>query len=142
MMIYSKVCKVMVKMDKAEYEKQKAKSKRPEYEITYDKSDTKEIAGYNCYKAVLKDSIGNVLNTYVTEDIKIKVNHFEQMFPGLEVFPLEFSMGAQGMSMLFSAQEFVTKLNSDAFEYVADDYEEMTMEEFEKSMGGMGGMGF
>ena len=134
--------KTLVKMSKEEYEKQKEKQASPNFEITYDKNDTKEIVGYQCYKAVLKDTSGNVINIYVTEDIKTKVKYFEQMFPGLNVFPMEFAINNSGISMVFSAQEFLTKLAADAFEYSTEGYTEMTLEEFEKSIGAMGGMGF
>ena len=64
------------------------------------------------------------------------------MFPGLNVFPLEYSIENAGIAMIFSAQEFKTKVESDAFDIPSEGYTEMTLEEFEKQMGGMGGLGF
>lgn len=134
--------KSMVKMTKEEAEKQKGKGEKPDYEISFDKKDKKEIAGYKCYKAMLKSKDGGVVNTYVTDEIKTNLKFFNEMFPGLNVFPLEYSIENGGISLVFSAQEFNTKLASDAFDIPTEGYTEMTFEEFEKQMGGMGGMGF
>jgi len=134
--------KAMVKMSKEDAEKQRAKNVKPDYDIALDKNDKKEIAGYNCYKAKLTDKEGNVVNIYVTEEIRTKLKFFKEMFPGLEAFPLEYSIENAGISMVFSAQEFNTKLDDGAFDIPTEGYTEMTMEEFEKQMGGMGGMGF
>jgi hypothetical protein len=134
--------KAMVKMSKEETEKQKEKNQKPEFEVTFDKSDKKEIVGYKCYKAVLKDKDGTTITTYVTDEIKTKLEFFNQMFPGLEAFPLEYSIDAGGISLVFSAQEFNTKVAKDTFDIPTEGYPEMTLEEFEKQMGGLGGMGF
>ena len=72
--------KAMVKMSKEEVQKQKEKNTKPEYEITYDKSDKKQIAGYNCYKAVLKDKEGGVVKTYVTDEINTNLQFFQECF--------------------------------------------------------------
>jgi hypothetical protein len=134
--------KSMVKMSKEEANQQKAKNEKPDYAVTYDKSDKKEIVGYNCYKAILTANDGTSINAYVSDEIKTKVKFFHEMFPGLNVFPLEFSIGAGEMSMVFSAQEFNKKVESTTFDIPSEGYTQMTMEEFEKQMGGMGGMGF
>ena len=135
--------KAMVKMSKEESDKQKAKNVKPEFEISFDKNDKKEILGYKCYKALLKSKDGSAISTYVTDEIKTsKLDFFNEMLPGLDAFPLEYSIENTGMVMIFSAQEFNTKVSSDVFEIPAEGYTEMTMEEFEKEMGGLGGMGF
>ncbi len=134
--------KAMVKMSKEEAEKQKAKKDVPDFDISYDKNDKKEIIGYNCYKAIMKDKNGNTITAFVTDEIKTKLEFFNEMFPGLNVFPLEYSIANQGIVMVFSAQEFNTKIDSNTFNIPTEGYTEMTMEEFEKQMGGMGGMGF
>ena len=135
--------KAMVKMSKEESEKQQEKNMKPEYDITYGKNDTKKIAGYNCYKAVLKSKDGDVINTYVTDEFQTKLKFFTEMFPGLKVFPMEYSIENEGFALVFSAQEVNTKVDSDTFDIPSEGYTEMTMEEFEKQMGGLGGgMGF
>jgi Domain of unknown function (DUF4412) len=134
--------KSMVKMSKEETEKQKEKNQKPEFEVIFDKKDKKEIVGYSCYRATLKGEDGTVITTYVTDEIKTKLEFFNQMFPGLNVFPLEYSIDAGGISLVFAAQEFKTKVDSDTFNIPTEGYTEMTLEEFEKQMGGLGGMGF
>ena len=133
--------KSMVKMSKEEADKQKEKNLKPDFEISFDKDDKKEIAGYNCYKAILKSDSGTI-NTYVTDEIKTTIKYLNEMFPGLNSFPLEYSIENEGIAMVFSAQEFNTEVAAGVFDIPTEGYTEMTMEEFEKQMGGFGGMGF
>ena len=51
-------------------------------------------------------------------------------------------MGAQGISMVYTTVEIKTEIDKSVFEINTDGYEEQTMEEFTKTMGAMGGMGF
>lgn len=134
--------KTLVRMSKEEAEAQKAKNTKQNFEVTYDKNDKKEIVGYNCYKAVLKSKDGSTVNAYVTDEIKTKVNFFKDMFPGLNVFPLEYSIENAGIAMVFSAQKFETSVDSDVFKIPTEGYTEMTFAEFEKQMGNLGGLGF
>ncbi len=113
-----------------------------DFEIIFDKDDKKKILDYNCYKAILTDKEGNTFFMYVTDEIQPKVNYFENYLPGFNVFPLEYQVAQQGMKMIFSAKEFNTKVNADTFKYDATGYTEMSADEFQKQMGGMGGFGF
>ncbi len=118
----------------------------PSWDITYDKSDTKEIVGYNCYKAnvVMKDQPSTAFEVYVTEEI----NASNEMIQGMEAmnlqgFPLEYSMNLPQMTFKYTATEVLDKVDESLFEIDKSQYKEMTYEDFMKQMGGMaGGLGF
>lgn len=134
--------KSMVKQDTPSEEEEAAKAKK-DFDITYDKSDTKEIAGYKCYKAILTDKeTQEKLNMYIAKKLEMPtIKMAEDMFPGLKGLPLEISMNTQGMGFTLSCVSLDKSVEKTAFD-IPEGYTEMTPEEFEKSMGGMGNFGF
>jgi hypothetical protein len=62
----------------------------------------------------------------------------------MEGFPLEYSVSQGGQfAMVFTAQEVLTEVDPEVFNLKTKGFKEMTMEEFQNAMGGMGGgMGF
>lgn len=115
-----------------------------ELEFIHDESDTKKIAGYDCHKVTIKGATeGFELVAYVTKDIKSSA----EVMQGVEAnklngFPLEYSINNGMFSMVFSAQEVQDDFDPSVFVLNTKGYKEMTMEEFQNAMGGMGGMGF
>jgi hypothetical protein len=134
--------KSMVKQDKKE-ESEDAEVEKKDFDISYDKSDTKEIAGYKCYKATLVDKkTKEKLDMYIAKKLEMPtIKMADDMFPGLKGLPLEISMNAQGMGMTLTCMSLEEKVDKALFD-IPEGYTEMTPEEFEKSMGGMGGLGF
>jgi hypothetical protein len=131
----------MTKVEKDKMIAEQTGGKDAKYEISYDKKDTKEIAGYKCHKAVIKNENDPIqtINCYVTEKIKADakvLSGFEAV--DLVGFPLEYSMGGADMSMTFTAKEFSTEVDQSVFKVDETKYKEMSLEEFSK----MGGMGF
>ena len=113
----------------------------PDYTITYDKKDVKTIAGYKCYRADIdvkgKD---DKMVMYVTEKIAPTGSQLNEQFKDLKGFPLQYQMDQGGLKMTLKASEVSTTMpDSKAFD-VPDGYEKMTMEEFQKMAGSMGGM--
>ena len=103
-------------------------------EVVYDKKRKKEIAGYSCYYAEVTTNDGTVLEYYVTD--KIQMPPLEKNVQQLAGFPLRMTLAAKdGGKMIFVAKEVVSELPENVFE-VEDGYTKMTMEEFEKSIGG------
>lgn len=135
-----------VKVDLTETMTEQAEqSKDLELDIKYYPEETKEILGYTCYKAVIKQNVGgqdSELVLYITEDIKTASSPI-QGIDGAKIkgYPLEYSMNTQGISMVYSATEFKKEIDPKVFDISTEGYEEKTMKEFQKSMGGMG-MGF
>ncbi len=115
-------------------------------QIDYDKNDTKEILGYKCYKMTVTnpEMDGITVTGYVTEDIKTKAN-LVQGFQSLEFagYTMEFTVGSPKFSMTMTAIEINDTVDESKFSFDTKGYKKMTMEEFQKSMGGMGaGLGF
>lgn len=117
------------------------KAEAPEMEITFDKSDTKEIAGYQCYRmdVVVDGDTEMNITAYITEDLKIDAPVMQGVdmskFPG---YPLEYSMSGGPMSMTITTQEFLKTVDASVFDYSTDGYQKMSMEDLQ----GMGGGGF
>ncbi len=138
--------KMKINMDEEQIKKQESEGKvsADDLDITYDKGDTKEIAGYKCYKANIKPKDSeDVIQLYVTDELNANAKSMEKRFPGLKGFPLEFSMGGQGVMMTFAAVAVEKTVDNAVFNVPSEGYQEMTMEEFQKQFGGMaGGFGF
>ncbi|MFT4567763.1 MAG: hypothetical protein ACI9FN_002730 [Saprospiraceae bacterium] len=133
--------KFWVNMPKTEIAQKKAQS--PEMEITYDKSDKKTIAGYECYRmdvVVDGDSEMNII-AYITEELDFEAPVMQGVdmtqFAG---FPLEYSMEGGPMQMTITTKEFLATVDEAVFEMNTSGYKKMTMDELQ-SMGG-GGFGF
>jgi len=110
------------------------------------KSDTKDILGYNTYRVNIKnsDTPEMKISAYVTEDVKAPANGIQGLqsvdLPG---FPLMVIMESPQMSMTMETKELSDKMDDSSLTVDTGGYKKMTMEEFQKSMGGMGGgMGF
>lgn len=132
------------KLDEAQTAQQKEISSKSK--IEYDKNDTKEILGYKCYKMTVTnpEMEGMKVTGYVTEDIKTKANLI-QGFQSLEFagFTMEFTVGNPQFAMTMTAVEIKDTVDDSKFTYDTKGYKKMTMEEFQKSMGNMGGgLGF
>lgn len=110
-------------------------------EIKYDKSETKEILGYNCYKMTITnpEMEGMSVTGFITEDIKTKAN-LVQGFQSLkfEGYPMEFTIGNPQFSMTMTAVEIKDTVDENNFKLNTTGYKKMTMEEFQKNMGGFG----
>ena len=130
-----------VNMPKTEIAQMKAKA--PEMEIKYDKSDTKTIVGYECYKMTVVvdgDSEMNITG-YITEDLSFQAPVMQGVdmtqFAG---FPLEYTMEGGPMQMTITTKDFLKTVEESVFEMNTSGYKKMSMDELQ-SMGG-GGFGF
>jgi len=105
--------------------------------------ETKTIKGYTAHKYIItpksKDMEGGEFVVYVAEDIQLGAINLSQGLNTSKIkgAPLEMSMNVQGMKMVFTAKTVSDTLPKDAFKEPKG-YKEMTMEEFQKSMGGFG----
>ncbi len=112
----------------------------PEIEIELTK-DKKEIAGYKCKKAIIKNADGTEVVYWYTEDIKTASTDDKAAISKLPGQALEYSMNNNGLVMVFTATKINTSLSKEdkatifSME-IPEDYEEITYEEF-SSMGGM-----
>lgn len=101
--------------------------------------DTKQIAGYTCHKAEIKNDDGTVTELYYTDQLPVYEGKAGE-YKGLKGFPLEFTTNGRGMTMHFTAIS-VTKgtLPGDTFTIPAG-YTMQTTQSMQQNMqhGGMG----
>lgn len=113
--------------------------------IIYDKNDKKTILGYDAYKVTISipQQEGMTITGYITESIKTKANLMQGMEAlKLEGYPLEFTVTNPTMSLTMSTKEIKEEVDMSQLNMTTEGFTKMTMEEFTKQMGGMGGMGF
>ena len=103
--------------------------------ISYQKLETKSIVGYQCYKAEITFEDEKVI-LWVTDKIKINNPDFQDIFPGLEGFPLEYVRRSENTRMVFKATSINELLGEDAFK-ISKNYVEISEKEFNERMGGM-----
>ncbi len=127
------------------------------YNVSYDKSDTKEILGFKCYRADIAMDLSKMaqgqeipeqmknmnMTMYITEAIKMKQFNMQNM-PGLvlEGTPLTMTMDMGMMKMTYEASSFDENVDPSMFEKPEGDYKEMSMEDLQKMGMGSGGFGF
>ena len=132
--------KIMTKMDVSESDKPEETSIT---NIEYFPDDRKEIAGYNAYKAVITNKVGEQtmeMTTYITEDLKFDANIIRNIdgTDQLKGLPLEYTINVPQMSMTYTAKEVSKEVDSSEFDFDKTGYEEMSPEQMQQ-MGGMGG---
>lgn len=138
--------KIMVESTKEERDEGKEENAMDDFEVTYDETDTKEILGYKCIKAVIKGKAESPMSfqMYLSRDIKAS----NKMIQGLDAFeldgfPLEYILEMENMSMTNTAIELSQELDEKVFDVSSDGFKKMTLKEFQEQMGAMGGgMGF
>ena len=142
--------KLWVNTTKLEADRLKAGQDNPmeEMDITYDKTDIKNIAGYDCFKMMVSfpDLDGATLEAYVTDQINVKAPIIQGVeMDEFEGFPLEYNFNNGMMTMSVTAKSFVATVDESVFELETGGYQKLTMQEFMdmmSSMGGGGGFGF
>lgn len=100
--------------------------------VSLDKTITKEIAGFKCYKANVTYKDGKTGEFYITENINMMASVKESKLKG---FPLEMKIVTPQATLELTATEVSKELPKNAF-IVPDGYEKVTMEEFQQKMGG------
>ena len=103
--------------------------------IKYQKSVTKSIAGYQCYKTEITFEDEKVV-LWVTDRIKISNPDLQRLFPGLTSFPLEYVRRSKNAKMTFKAKYINELIDFDIFE-TPSGYQEISEKDFEERMGGM-----
>lgn len=115
-----------------------------EMKYVYNKKKTKKILNFKCYQVLMsKPGSDEAAEIWVTDQINIQ-NDIKKQFKGLKGFPMEYEINVQGgIKMKFTATE-ISKNDPDEKHFsteVPAGFEKKTLEEFEKEMGGMKGMG-
>lgn len=125
--------KTEIPKEKVEEEEKKISQKQ---EIKYYDSETMEILGYTCKKAVIKTGEQETVVFYTDE---IDASKARTEYNQLKGFPLYTEMDAQGMTIIMKAVNIdETAVDKSKFEDL-EGYDEMPFEQFEKMTQG-GGM--
>lgn len=96
--------------------------------------ENKNVAGYPCKKAIIKDDNGTpVITIFYTEKIK---NQVQKEFVGLKGFPLEYSMSQNNMNMVMVASEISEQSVSDQAFEKSDGFQDVSQADLQKMMGG------
>lgn len=111
-------------------------SAKKTYQISYNRDETKTIAGYPCYQAVMTAPEGTKLTAYVTNKIKSRHPYFVKLFAGLEGWPMMYTIENNGMRMTFTAQSTDSDIDVSQVFQIPADYEEKTPQELKEMMGG------
>ena len=104
-------------------------------DIVYDKKDTKDIVGFKCYKATVNMNDGTKSTFYITDAIAPQVEKAESKVK-LAGYPLEMTVQTAQGDMVMKATKFSKEIPTDAFK-IGEGFTKITMEEFQKQMGGM-----
>ena len=123
-----------------------------DYDISYDKSVTKNILGYDCYKANVvvnneeaKDA-NLVISFFVTDAIKYPKSMLEELKTQLKDFDftkviLEATISGgekgKGGSITLAATKIEESVNEEVFNLDTTGYETMEVDELKKAAGGM-----
>jgi len=121
--------KLRMNISTEEFDQQQSKIENIEY-----LTETKNISGYPCKKAIIKDDSGNLAMTiFYTEKIK---NQAQKEFIGLKGFPLEYSMSQNGINMLMTANVVSEESVSDAVFEKSEGFQDISQADLQKMMGG------
>lgn len=121
--------KMDIFMSREEIEKEELSAQKPSIELL---SGSKTILGYSCKKAVLTSAEGDVMDIWYTEQIDAKHREYKEL-PG---FPLEYETSKDGMVLKMEASNIDKSVVDDAVFEVPSGYQQMTMAELQKMMGG------
>jgi GLPGLI family protein len=130
--------KQAIKTTKEDAEKEKAKMGDYDVKIT---DETRDIAGYNCRKAVItfkdKQEKEGTVDIWFTKELEAS-NSEKYSWKGIDGYMMEFSVDQRGMGMKFTCTEVKKQAVSDDLFKVPEGYTVMTQEEMMKQFGGSG----
>ena len=111
------------------------KKKKSENKNSFELLDeTKEIAGYSCRKALMKNTDGSVFEFFYTDKI-ISQSQFGNQWKDFKGFPMEYQVPAEGFNLKLTARQVSEEKVSDDMFKVPPGYKLITQEEFSKMMG-------
>ena len=98
--------------------------------------ETKDILGYACKKAIMKDDTGNtVMTVFYTKEIS---NKAQKEFVGLDGFPLQYNMTQQNMTMEILATGINKQSVPDTSFEKTDGFKDISQADLQKMMMGGG----
>jgi hypothetical protein len=131
--------KMWVKTDTEKAKSNPAGRDMSDFEVDYDKSQTKSILGYDTYRTTITGPNGLTIEGWITEAIKTDASIIQGMQDlKLQGFPLEFSIIKPGNRLTFSATVVSETVEDSEFIFDPTLYVKMTLAELSEFMGAMG----
>jgi GLPGLI family protein len=126
--------KYAMKMDEKSIKEQE--DKLPKYDVK-ETTETKDIAGYKCKKAILTNTANKEeVIVYYTEEIPNMENTLTAQFKSLKGMPMEFTAKMNEVSMTLLVKSITKEKVEDAAFLVPSEYKVVTQEELMKEFGG------
>lgn len=122
--------KLLIRMSNKDWQE-----KNGRYEgITFtNTSETKEIAGYKCVKAVAKMNDGSSFVVYYTPDIVPENKEYDYHFKNLNGLPLEYELTQRNLTIRYTVSKInLNPVPASKFDIPTSGYREMTFEESKK----------
>jgi GLPGLI family protein len=122
--------KIMIRMNKENYEDRNKKFAGIQFDIT---NETKKILGYTCKLAVAKLKDGSSFKVYFAPDLVFQNKDYGMQFQNLPGFPLEYESELGKIKVTYVADKIVfDPVAAALFDVPKSGYREMTYDEVKK----------
>jgi len=125
--------KYAIEQTKEDIQEQIEEQGNPEVQVT---DETKEIAGYECKKAVVTSEDGEKQDIYFSPEIGSSALNFDSpAYKQIDGIPLEYRMKTNMFTMKLAATEIEKKKIKEENFAIPEDYKKVTQEELQNMLG-------
>lgn len=122
--------KLLINLTKAEWFTQNAIFQQLKFNVT---SETKNISGYECKKAISKLATGETIIVYFEPNIELSNQDYILAFPGLKGLPIVIERESKGSTFTYTLADIIyDNVTSNLFEISQKSYRVMTYEDAKK----------
>ncbi len=122
--------KLLIRMTAANWKEKNARYQGISFTNT---SETREIAGYKCTKAVAKMSDGSSFTVFYTPDIIPENKEYDYHFRNLNGLPLEYELTQRNLTIRYTVSKInMNPVPASKFDIPTSGYREMTYDESKK----------
>jgi GLPGLI family protein len=122
--------KLLIRMTPANWKDKNGKYQGITFETT---TETREIAGYKCVKAVAKMADGSSFTVFYTTDIIPENREYDYHFRNLNGLPLEYELTQRNLTIRYTVSKInMNPVPSSKFDIPTSGYREMTYDESKK----------
>jgi GLPGLI family protein len=123
--------KLLIRMNSDNWQEKNRRYKDIEFKNT---GETKNIAGYNCKKAVATLKDGSSFVVYYTPDLIPENRNYDYQFRSLNGLPLEYELNMGKMTIKYTVSKVnLNPVPASKFDIPKSGYREMTYDESKKS---------
>jgi len=123
--------KLLIRMNSDNWQEKNKRYKDIEFKNT---GETKNIAGYNCKKAVATLKDGSSFVVYYTPDLIPENRNYDYQFRSLNGLPLEYELNMGKMTIKYTVSKVnLNPVPASKFDIPKSGYREMTYDESKKS---------